>query len=325
MPYLSSRLAHRVGERHGIVHTDELLADGLTRSGVRRLVGDGLLIRRHSAVYRLATAPDTFEARCAAACAAEPDAVISGPAAARLWEFRHVWRTDEPIVLVRHDRTPLSRGVQLRRTNVLEPEDFSRRPDGIRVASPARTWFDCARDVDEIRFERLTEWVLDHHCAVPALWRVRRRLRQRGRPGLARVNRVLSSRAAWQKPAGSGIELEVLTALERRGIGPLVRQHRLVLPDGVAIHTDGALPDIRWAVEVDHVTWHGGRLDAQRDKGRDRKLRRIGWQVDRVTDVEVRESLESTVSELVELVHLRRRELATCPPPTSAPAPSLNA
>jgi very-short-patch-repair endonuclease len=76
------------------------------------------------------------------------------------------------------------------------------------------------------------------------------------------------------------------------------------------IHPDGAIPDIRWAIEIDHVTWHGGRLDAQRDKGRDRQLRRIGWQVDRVTDQEVRDDFAGVITELVELVTLRRRELA---------------
>ena len=51
-----------------------------------------------------------------------------------------------------------------------------------------------------------------------------------------------------------------------------------------------------------------GRLDAQRDKGRDRKLRRVGWQVDRVTDVELEQSFDATIDELVELVDDRRNE-----------------
>jgi hypothetical protein len=95
--------------------------------------------------------------------------VITGPAAARLWSFRHVFQPDHPILLLEHDRTPLSRGVEIRRTNVLEPEDWVLRTDAIRVASPPRAWFDCARDLDDQRFERLTEWVLDHHVGVPAL------------------------------------------------------------------------------------------------------------------------------------------------------------
>ena len=217
---------------------------------------------------------------------------------------------ERPIVLVAHDRSPIYRDVELRRTNVLDPEDWIDRTDGIRIAAPARAWFDCARQLNDERFERLTEWVLDKHCSVPELWNVRRRLQSRGRPGLARVNRVLSQRQAWQKPAGSGLELKVFKALEAHRIRGLVRQHPIRLPTGIVVHPDVAIPSIRWAVEVDHVTWHGGRHDAQADKGRDRSLRRVGWEVDRVTDVDLAESFARTILELVDLINLRRTSIA---------------
>jgi len=121
----------------------------------------------------------------------------------------------------------------------------------------------------------------------------------------------MSQRADWQRPAGSGLELRVLQALERAGVGPLVRQHPLRLPNGVVIHPDGADPEVRWAIEVDHVTWHGGRFDAQRDKGRDRGARRIGWQVDRVTDQELAADFAGHISELVDLHRRRRTEIRT--------------
>ena len=76
------------------------------------------------------------------------------------------------------------------------------------------------------------------------------------------------------------------------------------------IHPDGADPSIRWAIEVDHVTWHGGRLDAQYDKSRDRRARAIGWQVDRVTDQELATDFDATISEVAGLWRLRRREVA---------------
>jgi hypothetical protein len=118
----------------------------------------------------------------------------------------------------------------------------------------------------------------------------------------------MSKRADWQKPAGSGLEVRVLNALEERGVGPLLRQYPLELPNGMTIHLDAADPSIRWAVEIDHVTWHGGRFDAQRDKGRDRNARRVCWQVDRVTDQELSDSFDKSINELVELHHLRGNE-----------------
>lgn len=310
MATISSSLAQRIARQHGVVTVDQLIADGSTRHTIRRLVTLGLLKMVHEGVYHQASVPETFEGRCTAACLADSTAVISGPAGARLWAFRHVFRPEQPYVLVAHDRTPMTRAVVLRRTNVLDPTDWVERDDGIRVATPVRTWFDCARDVNDERFERLTEWVIDHHATVPTLWAMVRRMSARGRPGLARAFRVLSRRPAWQKPAGSGIELQVLKALTDRGVGEIVRQHPIRLSNNVVIHPDGALPEIRWAVEVDHVTWHGGRFDAQRDKGRDRQLRRLRWQVDRVTDQELRDDFAGTINELVELIHIRRSELA---------------
>ena len=310
MLQLTDALSHMVARRSGVVTIDELLASGNSIDTIRRAVTAKALVRCHSGTYRFATSAPTFEARCIAACLADEEAIVTGPAAARFWRFRHVFQPDLPIVAVSHDRTPLRSGVTIRRSNVLEAIDWVLRPDGLRLATPVRTWFDCARDLDDVRFEKLTEWVIDHHGPAPALWAMWRRLDRGGRPGLARVNRVLSQRPVWQKPSGSGLEVDVLRALERRGVSGLVRQHPIRLPNGVVVHPDGALPSIKWAVEIDHVTWHGGRLDAQRDKGRDRQLRRVGWHVDRVTDAELAQHFDATINELVDLIGLQRRQLA---------------
>jgi very-short-patch-repair endonuclease len=299
-----------VAGRHGIVTRSELVADGFSIDQIRRLVRIRSIVNCHTGTYRLATPLDTFESRCAAACISDPTAVITGRAAAALWGCRHIHQPKEPILLVGHNRNPLNNGVTLRRTNVLGDEDRVRRTDGIVVASPPRTWFDCGRDIDDETFEATTEWVLDRHASQPTLWRTVRRLDGRGRPGLARVRRVLSQRSNWQRPAGSKLELRVLRALLRAGVPELVRQHRLRLPNDVVIHPDGAAPWIRWAVEVDHITWHGGRADAQRDKSRDRGLRRIGWQVERVTDQELRTDFSATIDELADRYHRRAADLA---------------
>ena len=94
-------------------------------------------------------------------------------------------------------------------------------------------------------------------------------------------------------------------ALERRGV-VLVRQHRIQTSIG-AIHLDGADPGISWGLEVDHVTWHGGRLDAQYDKIRDRAARLVGWQIERVTDLELGERFDQVLDELAALHAMRCR------------------
>ncbi len=302
---ISTQLATRIASRHGIVTADELIADGVPLSAIRRAVASRLVVRIHQGVYRVATSLDTFEARCVAASLADSTSFVTGVTAGRLWKFRSVFHTDVPIVVVAHDRNPFARGVTVRRCGSIEPDDFTTRPDGIRLATPARAWFDCARDLHDEKFEAMTEWVIDHHCPVEQLWRMGTRLARSGRPGSALVRRVMSTRADWQRPADSGLELRVLSALERAGVGPLIRQHPIRLPNGIWIHPDGVDSVAKWAVEVDHVTWHGGRMKAQQDKGRDRALRLLGWQVDRVTDQELAEDFAGTIRDLIQLHALR--------------------
>ena len=42
------------------------------------------------------------------------------------------------------------------------------------------------------------------------------------------------------------------------------------------VHLDAADPAIKGGLEIDPVTWNGGRFDAQCDKVRDRGARRLG-------------------------------------------------
>ena len=253
MATISRTLAELVSRRHGVVTHDELLADGHTHHAVRRLVEEGLLVTEHKRVYRLATSPDTFEARCAAASSADPCAIVTGVAAARLWEFRHVWRPDVPHVMVAHDRTPITRGVVLRRSNVIAEEDIVDRSDGIRVASPPRAWFDCARDLDDERFERLTEWVFDNHATLPTLWRTARRLERTRTSGSARVKRVMSRRSDWQSRQGPASSCSVLKALERRRRRARPATPSSASPNGIRSMSTAADPTIDGHVEVDHV------------------------------------------------------------------------
>lgn len=297
MAQLTGPIADLAARHHGVLSTEQLLAHGVSHAAQRQMVRRGSLVRVHRHVVRVATAPDTFEGRCVAASLAA-NAIVTGVAAGWLWGFRLLSQPELPIVLVPHGSNSLARGAVVRRTNVLDDDDVVHRPDGIAVASPLRTWFDCACDVTDERFEGITEWVIDRHASVPAHWHTTRRLAARGRTGSGRVRRVMEQRSDWQKPAGSMLELRVLNGLRDLGMPELVRQHSIRLDDGSLIRVDGADIRYRWAIEVDHVTWHGGRFDAQRDKQRDRALRRAGWVVERITDQELADRPAAALREL---------------------------
>ena len=52
------------------------------------------------------------------------------------------------------------------------------------------------------------------------------------------------------------------------------------------------------ALEVDHVTWHGGKLDLTADKRRDRLVSRFGVRTTRITDDDVRHRLPAIINDL---------------------------
>ena len=295
MRHVSSDLARKISRQHGVVTGAQLRVDEFTRDAVSRLVSRAVLIPLHQGVYRVATSPDTFESRCVAACAADPSAVITGVAAGRLWGFRHIFPVNVPEVLIGHHANPMSRGVTLRRTNQLINEDVVPRPDGIRVASPARAWFDCAMHLDDPHFELLTEHVLDHHCQPPTLWRTTRRLEARGRRGLGRVRRVLSARAEWQRPPGSELEARLLKAVRRAGLPELEKPQPIRLSNNTIVHVAGALRAAKWAVEIDYVSWHGGRFEDSYVASRDRAARESGWEITRVTDLDLRTDFSAQI------------------------------
>ena len=83
-----------------------------------------------------------------------------------------------------------------------------------------------------------------------------------------------------------------------RGFPPLVREHPVEIASGHVIHPDLGLPSDGFFVEVDHLTWHGGRRESAYDRWRDTKVRLAGACVERVSDVAIDERLAETVEDL---------------------------
>ena len=308
---LMKALAEHVAGRYGMASEGELRLLGISIVQRRQLVTEGLLIRQHRGVYRFAAVPESFEGRCLAACLAVAEGVITGRAAARLWQLRCGGPVDQIEMRVPHFvKARFDPGVLFRRCNVLDPVDVVVRRDGIRVVSPPRVLFDMSALVDDLDLESMIEQVLDRKsCTINTLFSTGRRLGRSARPGSARFARVLASRPAWIAPVDSDLEMRLYDGLRSAGVAGMDRQYKIELPAGWSIHADVAVPELRWAIPIDHVTWHGGRINAQRDKQNDRQVRMIGWQVDRVTDEDINHCLPVVVAELLAIyANLRARQ-----------------
>jgi len=71
-----------------------------------------------------------------------------------------------------------------------------------------------------------------------------------------------------------------------------------VLHDGEVIRPDLGIPECRFFVEVDHLTWHSRRETSANDRRRDLKARASGFHIERVSDVALDEDLDGTVENL---------------------------
>lgn len=285
----------------GLVTADDLQRFGISKRQRRRLVESGFLIAVHRGVLRFASHPVTFEQRCLAALLFAPDAVLSGPSAARVWGLRKV-TTDDVHILAR--RTIHVTDINAHQTDLLRDEDIVEYR-GLRVLRPARLVCDLAWHLDDATLESVFEQMLDRRMlTVDTARRATRAFCARGRPGSVRLARVIESRAAWLRPADSDLELRLHRALAAAGL-EFERQVMVELDTGT-VAIDLADREIRFGIEVDHVTWHNGRLDVQRDKRRDRELTRRGWTMSRVTDEDVDQRLGETVDQLAAIATMLR-------------------
>lgn len=305
MAAVDTVLADWLAAHHGVVGSTTLDELGVSRRHRLTLLEQRLLIEVHEGVYRSAYTAFDFDARCAAACMADPTLVVSCTSAGRLWDLRRCAGDDIHVVTSRRTK-PIRHGVVMHRTLALDTSDIVERDDGIRVTSPARTYFDLARHLGELSLESVAEQLIDTElCSYADLDDAVARLAVAGRAGSTRAARVLQRRAPGVAAVDSHIELVLLDALRRAGVRGIVTQPAVTLRNGAVIHPDLGIPSLGFYVEVDHHTWHGTREAIDRDTERDRQLRLTGAVVERVTDTQIRERLHHTVRLLLTLINHR--------------------
>jgi hypothetical protein len=227
------------------------------------------------------------------------------PTAGEVWDLRKTPRCpDVHVWIPSHRRIDARPGVRVRHTSHLPPCDVVRRPDGSRVTSPPRTAFDAAGWLGTADLESLIEQCLDRrYFLITTLWDVTRRVGMPGRAGSGRIAALIGQRPLWRRPVESDYELRLERALLRRGFPPMARQHRLELASGEVVHPDLGIPEAGFFIEVDHLSWHGGRHETAYDRERDLRVRASGYDVERVTDLAIDGDLEATVEQLWRAFH----------------------
>lgn len=303
------------GRQHGVLGVRQLI-DDLRWSGaaVSRSRRNGTLVDVAAGVVRLASAPESFQARCMAAqLRLGDDGCLSGWTAGRLLGLRAMPSSPVHVTVDHRFRRAMPDWIDVHPSRWYDRRDQTQDCDGFTVTTPLRTLWGLAASFNQFRFERAAEDAWHLGLITPSDAAVYLEVhRCRGKDGVARFEAWLDHACAQQRPAQSHLERRLLEALERRGLPQPVRQHPLVLTTGGTIHLDIAWPSIRLAVEPGADWWHGGNLRMRRDQARDRACVELGWQVIRF-DQSIRGDLTVAADQVFRIHRQRTRDTRNVP------------
>jgi hypothetical protein len=189
-------------------------------------------------------------------------------------------------------------GVTLRQSTKIAVGDVqARRRDGIRLASPPRLAFDLAADLSQRDHASIVEQILhERRCTWATMLATARRLIHPLRPGSVVMATTLMERGQ-RRPAESHGEVDLGVELRRIGVPAEPQVVWLDLPNGSRARIDLSIPAIRWGIELDLHPDHLLLGGTARDKRRDRQCHLIGWEIERVTELDLLD-LDGLLAEL---------------------------
>ena len=270
--------------QRGRVSRDQLVAAGLSNSGVYRRVAAGRLHRLHRAVYAVGhPGPVPLGDETAALLACGPRAVLSHLSAGRLWKF-----VREPAAFVREpaasapiDVTIAGRhgahpdGVRVHRASTLKRAQV-RIVDGLPVTSPIRTLSDLAA----VLAPRELEWSVDEAIQLNLVTPsevARAAAAAKGRRGAAALA-VAAARHVGKGVTRSELERRFRALLADAGLPQPRSNFRL---DGYSL--DFYWPEHALVVETDGYRFHRTRAKFEHDAAKTSALVAHGLDVMRFT------------------------------------------
>jgi hypothetical protein len=274
-PAIDAAIARIAARQHGAITLLQLLAVGLTRSGVARRVRSGRLHRIHRGVYAVGHPHLSREGRWMAAvlAAGEGSGLSHLTAAVHLKAWRRAL-TGIDVIAPTHRTIP---GVRLHRSRNLDPRDITIFR-GIPVTTMARTLVDLTDVLTEFQLANVIHEAAFHNRFSEQATRAAM-ARAPGR-NLGVLEGALAMNAAGSAGTKSGLEDEVVAHIQATNLpAPLVNAgvqtpHKL-------IEVDLVWPTEKLVVEVDGHGHERPRTQRE-DARRNRLLTEAGFKVVRL-------------------------------------------
>jgi very-short-patch-repair endonuclease len=234
---------------------------------------------------------------------------LSAWTAARLLGLRRMPTNSVHVTLPEAVRATTPKWIKVAHSSWFDATLDVDRSKPLHIATPLRMLFGLAAELNQFRFERAAEdaWHLGLITPLAAAEYLEQH-RCRGKNGVSTIERWLARALPQQRPAQSGLEQELLRAIEAIGMPTPVRQHPVELLNGETIHIDIAWPDLRLGLEPGSSWWHGGDLGQRRDQARDRACSEIGWQIVRF-DESLTDDPDQAARQVLTIISERRRTI----------------
>jgi Transcriptional regulator, AbiEi antitoxin len=265
----------------GIISTREAQALGMNRMTISRRVESGILVRIGRGLLALPGPNSDGDLDLEAACR-RLNAVVSHESAGEMHQFDGLgWAP--PTVTVPHRLTHEFPGVRVHQSTDLSDDDVM-RVQGLPVTTPERTIIDLAAVMGDARLDFVLDRALSSGTIdLARLGEVFAGLGRRGKPGTARIRRMLEKRDASYVPPDTVLEQRLMDLIVEFGLPRPIPQFRPAWLAPTNGRVDLAYPDHKVIIEGDSRKWHLLMKSFEIDRGRDNQAQLAGWRIFRFT------------------------------------------
>lgn len=312
MPVLPDEIVDLLRRQHGVLARTQALALGLSPSEVRRLRETGAWETVLPSVYGVVGHRRTWIRRLwAGHLHAGPESVVAHEAAGRVHAFGQVPGGLVTLIVPSARRHPPP-GVVWRRSTDLVPEDLSTW-QGLPVTSVTRTVVDLAAVIHIARLRQVVEeCIVDRRCGSAAIGVALGRVRHRGRPGTAALERVLDDLGDTQRLPRSLLERHLDEIIRLADLPAPSHEHPLPGRGVVDGFVDRCWPDVRLIVEADGRRWHERRQQMMKDADRTLEAQAVGYETSRMMWERLVHDPEGSVA-LLQAIYAERAALLKSP------------
>jgi len=291
MPDVASRIVALAERQFGLISAAQLLACGLSRTGIGRWVAAGRLHRLSRGVYALGHRALSIEGELAAA-------LLRGGSGAALSHYTAAWWLG--LLRFRDTRIHISQPGRSQSTEdvtVHHPRQLHRVwHRGLPVTDVVQTLLDIAPTASEPAFRRAVAQA--DHLGLCTPERIRASIV--GRRGSVRLRHALDHHLPELAETLSPLEDRFVLFCESRGL-PIPEPNGLV----AGYHVDAVFREARLAVELDGREVHGKPAAVVRDRRRELAIRGAGYAIVRYGNEQIERQADSTAADLTALLRLR--------------------